>query len=1265
MREEKVEIKLKVGELTNRSEVGRGIARMDMTAMKSLNIREGDIVELEGQKKTASIAVRAYPADVGLNIVRMDGLLRMNASVGLGEMTKIRKAEVKEAKKVVLAPAQKGILLTVSPNLLRQNLIMRPLVKGDIISPSPVYRKRTNTMFDEFFGVDVENFFFGLPIGFPGDIKLMVVKTQPEGIVKVTDVTEMELLTEAVEIDEKKIPSVTYEDIGGLGDAIQKIREMVELPLRHPELFERLGIEPPKGILLYGPPGTGKTLLARAVANESGANFSTISGPEIMSKWYGQSLPYNEEIMILEDGRIKKKSIGDIVENRNKDIKVLAFDEKGKTTFSDVTDLIKHKNNSKILEVKTRSGRKIKVTDYHSLFTLRGNKITPIKTSELIPGESYIAVPKTIPTVENPVGEINFLDTLRKDDFNLIVRNVKGYLKASIEKLGRKRVSEILGFREKYLYDVINKNVGVKISKFLELMDKASISVDYNKLKISSKGKSLPSKIKITKELCEFLGLWVAEGSFNEGEAVRVSIHQNEVDKILPLIENLFGKVTVYKNKYGQGADLYITHRVLTVFMKHVLDMQDGARKKKVPEFIFSLGKNNIAAFLRGYFSGDGSLYRNQHKVITVEGSTDSQKLANDLAYLLLCFGIVAKIYPRKREDHDAYRICFAGVQPLEKFKEIGFLDQNKNAMIHDYTKNVKWNRSYQVPMDSLIKSSLAGVADARPWALSSTIGIDKLESFTGQADISPDDMAKNRKLIDMDIYWDRVEEINEVENEEYVYDISVNPTQNFVAGFGGIFAHNSEENLRKIFEDAEKNAPSIIFIDEIDAIAPKREEVTGEVERRVVAQLLSLMDGMRKRGRVVVIAATNRENAIDPALRRPGRFDREVEIGVPDRKGRREVLQIHTRNMPLDKSVSIDELAARTHGFVGADVEALAKEAAISVLRRVLPEIRWREEGEIPNEIMEKLIVTSVDFENALKIVEPSAMREVLVEIPNVKWSDIGGLEELKERLQEVIEWPLQYPDAFKKMGIKPPHGVLLYGPPGCGKTLIVKAVANEAGLNFISVKGSELLSKWVGESEKAMREVFRRARQVAPAIVFFDEIDALAPRRGLEMGSRVTEQVVSQLLTEMSGIEDLHDVIVIAATNRPDILDPALLRPGRLDRHILVSAPDAANREKIFKVHTKSMPLAKDVTIDKLAKETEGYSGADIEALCREAAIAALREDIKAKEVKWRHFEGMMKVIKPSLSAELMRAYQAVFEKMKKPDKKDELQEQLSYVG
>ncbi len=756
------EIKLKVGELTNRSEVGRGIVRMDVNSMKVINIREGDIVEIEGQHKTGAIAFRSYPADVGLNIIRMDGLLRMNASIGLGETVKVKKVEVKEAKKVTLAPAEKGIIINAPANYLRENLIMRPMNRGDIISPSPVYRKRSNAPFEGILGGNIEDFFFGLPMGFSGDLKFRVAKTNPDGIVKVIDITEIEILPEAVEIEERKIPAVTYEDIGGLSAPIQKIREMVELPLRHPELFERLGIEPPKGVMLYGPPGTGKTLLARAVANESGANFQTISGPEIMSKWYGQS-----------------------------------------------------------------------------------------------------------------------------------------------------------------------------------------------------------------------------------------------------------------------------------------------------------------------------------------------------------------------------------------------------------------------------------------------------------------------------------------------------------------------EENLRKFFEEAEKNAPSIIFIDEVDAIAPKREEVTGEVERRVVAQLLSLMDGMKKRGRVVVIAATNRENSIDPALRRPGRFDREIEIGVPDRTGRREILQIHMRNMPLDKTVEMDRMADITHGFVGADLEALCKEAAMSVLRRVIPDIKWKEETELPKEILEKLIVTKADFENALRIVEPSAMREVLVEIPNVTWGDIGGLEDIKAQLKEVIEWPLKYADSFDRMGIEPPRGVLLYGPPGCGKTLLAQAIAHEAGVNFISIKGPALISKWVGESERAVRDIFRRARQVAPSIIFFDEIDAIAPRRGSDIGSHVMEQVVSQLLTEMSGLEKLENVVVIAATNRPDILDPALLRPGRFDRQVIVPGPDEKARLKIFEVHTKNMPIAKNVSIDKLAKETEGYSGADIEALCREAAIGALRKDMKTKEVDMKNFNDVLKVIKPSLTADLMKAYQQVFERMKKSEKKDELQEQFSYVG
>src|SRR5216110_708797 len=425
-------------------------------------------------------------------------------------------------------------------------------------------------------------------------------------------------------------------------------------------------------------------------------------------------------------------------------------------------------------------------------------------------------------------------------------------------------------------------------------------------------------------------------------------------------------------------------------------------------------------------------------------------------------------------------------------------------------------------------------------------------------------------------------------------------------------FYGQSEENLRDIFKQAEENAPSIIFIDELDSIAPKRDEVTGEVERRVVAQLLALMDGLQARGKVVVIGATNRPNALDPALRRPGRFDREIEIGVPDRDGRLEVLEIHTRGMPLAEDVDLKKLADVTHGFVGADLESLAKEAAIRALRRILPEINLEAQS-IPGDILNKIIVKMADFQDALKEIEPSAMREVLVEIPDVTWDQVGGLEDVKEELREAVEWPLKYPDLFAQLNATPPKGLLLYGPPGTGKTLLAKAVAHESESNFISVKGPELLNKFVGESEKAVREVFRKARQASPCIIFFDEIDSVAPTRGSSMGdSHVTERVISQFLTEMDGLEELRNVIIIAATNRPDIVDPALLRPGRFDRMLLVPPPDLEARKQIFRIHTKKTPLAEDVNLDELARKTDGYTGADIVSICNTAVMLSIKEHI-----------------------------------------------------
>ena len=752
------EIKLRVGELTERNDFGRGIVRIAAKDMKQIGVTEGDVIEIEGKRKTCAVVVRAYPVDVGLDVIRMDGLCRRNCGGGIGELVKVKRADVKEAKAVTIAPARKGIIIHMGNNLLKHNMLMRPIMTGDIIIPNPIVqdRKSQTTLFEQFFGMDFGDFLF-TPFG---EEKFVVVSTEPKGIVRITRATDVELLPQATKpVEEDKIPEVTYEDLGGLHEEIKKVREMIELPLKHPEVFERLGIEPPKGILLHGPPGTGKTLLAKAVANESGAKFFVINGPEVMSKFYGES-----------------------------------------------------------------------------------------------------------------------------------------------------------------------------------------------------------------------------------------------------------------------------------------------------------------------------------------------------------------------------------------------------------------------------------------------------------------------------------------------------------------------EENLRKVFEQAEKNAPSIVFIDEIDSIAPKREEVKGEVEKRVVSQLLTLLDGLKSRGKVIIIGATNIPNSLDPALRRPGRFDREIELGVPNKDGRKEILQIHTRGMPLDKKVDIDKIAEITYGYVGADITALSKEAAMYALRRILPSLNEiKEDKPIPMEVLKKLIVTKEDFDHALKIVEPSAMREVLIEIPNVKWEDVGGLLEVKKQMKETIEWPLKHPESFKRLGIKPPTGIMLYGPPGCGKTLLAKAVAHESSSNFISIKGPELLSMWVGESERHIRDIFRRAKQVAPCIIFFDEIDALAPRRGMSQ-DQVSERVVSQLLAEISGLEELTDVVVIAATNRPDIVDPALLRPGRFDRQILVPTQDEEARLAVLKVHTKDMPLEGDIDLRKLARETQGYSGADMRAIVTEAGLHAMRKNVDADKVTARDFAQALKEIKPSVTPEMNEFYASMMKRKKTQVMEDEV---ATYTG
>ena len=727
--------------------------------MKILGLRRGDVVSIKGGRESIAIVDRAYPADVGEGIIRIDGIIRKNAKTGVGEVVELRRTEIKEAKKITVAPVQENIVVQGDPEIFRRGLLGRAVLKGDIVVLGGVQRRKDLLSedlgeFGDVFGDILGNFasnFGGMGFGGLQQLKFLIINTNPAMPVVITENTEVVVNAKAVEVSEDKLFDVNYEDIGGLKEEMKKIREMIELPLKHPEIFERLGVEPPKGVLLHGPPGTGKTLLAKAVANESDANFILLNGPEIMSKFYGES-----------------------------------------------------------------------------------------------------------------------------------------------------------------------------------------------------------------------------------------------------------------------------------------------------------------------------------------------------------------------------------------------------------------------------------------------------------------------------------------------------------------------EKKIRDIFAEAEKSAPAIIFIDEIDAIAPKREDVQGEVERRVVSQLLTMMDGLKTRGKVVVIGATNRPNSLDPALRRPGRFDREVSINVPDKDGRLSILKIHTRNMPLTKDVNLSNLAAITHGFVGADLSALAKEAAMSVLRRTLPKLEIKEDIEsIPDELLKQLVITAKDFQEALKVVRPSAMREVLVETPNISWEQVGGLDKVKQELREAVEWPLQYPESFKRIGITPPRGILLYGPPGTGKTLLAKAVAKESEANFIQVKGPSLLSMWVGKSEEGVRKIFERARQVSPCVIFFDEIDALASKRGMDAGTKVTERVLNQLLAEMDGLEELHNITVIAATNRPDMLDTALLRPGRFDRILLVPGPSKEGRLQVLQIHTIKVPLDKDVNLDKIAEKTEGFVGADLENLVRESAMLALREDINIKIVSKKHFDEALKKVRPSVTKTTMDVYQKMEEQYLKSAK------------
>ena len=1246
-------INLNVGELTNREEFGRGVVRIDSKAMKILGIKEGDIVELQGERKTAAIAVRAYPADIGLNIVRMDGITRRNAGIGVGEMIKIRKAKAAEAKKVVLAPTQKGIILQISPDLLKKNLFMRPLMKKDIITPFPVVKHR-HSPFDDFFGMNIEEIFF-TPI--PGETKLIVVSTVPEGVVRITDATELEVKPEAVEIEEKVFPTMTYEDIGGLGGAIEKIREMVELPLRHPELFTRLGIEPPKGVLLYGPPGSGKTLLARAVANEAGANFTVINGPEVMCVGPKTPILTKNKLLAAEEIYEIAKKNGKVVE-KTKNRETIKFDGIG--VFSLNSDL--KINNGKLNEVT-----KLEVPEALKIETDDGEIIEVSKNQPF--------------AVINSDGETEWLraDELKEGDYVASV--------GKIEIKGNDTLDWIKKMDLEHTYVKI-KNSAVRLRDAFEKFNEEELLKNVSAIKFSriksniERANWIEPVNMITPEFMRFLGSMFAEGSITSrmDEVCFANSNEEYRNEIQNSIKNIFGLNGNTVKTYDIRLNVYSAS--LAHFLNRACNLPLGKKTElHVPDFLYSADKNNIYAFVSGYFDGDGTVSVGNNYP-TPRLYSIHKNFLKEMRSLLQTVGIPSKVTTWKTPRNTLFALVISGNDGRKEFYEKIFPYSNRSRKgklsgkvigedvipVPDVLKKIKEDLGLRYGKEIKESSIEPYISGRKKLTRRKLRDIINLMMKFGQHKY----LKNLERLISSDIKFTKIKKIEKIE-KTILYDFGVEKYSNFVGGYNLLLLHNSkwygqsEANLRKIFEDAEKNAPSIIFIDEIDAIAPKREEVTGEVERRVVSQILTLMDGLKSRGKVIVIAATNRPNALDPALRRPGRFDREIEIGVPDKKGRKEVLQIHTRNMPIVEDVDLSHLAAITYGFVGADLAALCKEAAMSALRRNLPQLSWKKEEHFPEDILEKLKVTKEDFDNALKMVEPSAMREVMVEIPTVKWNDIGGLEDVKRSMQEVVQWPLQKPHIFKRMGIEPPRGVLLYGPPGSGKTLLAKAVANESGANFISVKGPEVYSKWVGESEKAIRETFRRAKQVAPAIIFFDEFDSLAPRRGLSVGTRVTENVVSQILTEMSGLENMQNVVVIAATNRPDIIDPALLRPGRFDRQVLVPSPDLKAREEILKIHTKNMPLAKDIDIQQIAKQTESYSGADLEALVREAALNALRENINAKQVTKKHFQEAAKNMTPSVTPDMLKFYEQLSKRMKTPEVEEKYsrKEEIDYVG